>query len=253
MALLELKNLHVALEDGTEIVKGVDLAVDLNEVHAVMGPNGSGKSTLAQVIAGHPGFEVTEGEIVYEGRNLLEMDPEVRAQAGLFLAFQYPVEIPGVSNAYFLRSAYNEIRKARGEEEVDPIEFLDIVEEKARLVDMDPAFLSRSVNTGFSGGEKKRNEILQMAVLQPKLAILDETDSGLDIDALRTVAHGVNALRRPDNATIVVTHYQRLLNYIVPDYVHVLANGRIVKSGGRELALELEAKGYDWLTEGVAA
>ena len=181
------------------------------------------------------------------------MDPEVRAQKGLFLAFQYPVEIPGVSNAYFLRAAYNEIRKARGEEEVDPLEFLDLVEEKARLVDMDPAFLNRSVNTGFSGGEKKRNEILQMAVLAPKLAILDETDSGLDIDALRVVADGVNALKRPDNATIVVTHYQRLLNYIVPDYVHVLAGGRIVKSGGRELALELEAKGYDWLTEGVPA
>jgi Fe-S cluster assembly ATP-binding protein len=218
-----------------------------------MGPNGSGKSTLAQVLAGHPAYEVTGGDVTFDGEDLFAMDPEVRAQHGLFLAFQYPVEIPGVSNAYFLRAAYNELRKARGEDEVDPLEFLDIVEEKARLVDMDPSFLNRSVNTGFSGGEKKRNEILQMAVLQPKLAILDETDSGLDIDALRVVADGVNALKRPDNATIVVTHYQRLLNYIVPDYVHVLAGGRIVKSGGRELALELEAKGYDWLMEGAAA
>jgi Fe-S cluster assembly ATP-binding protein len=218
-----------------------------------MGPNGSGKSTLAQVLAGHPAYEVTGGEVTFDGRDLLELEAEERAQAGVFLAFQYPVEIPGVSNAYFLRAAYNEMRKARGEEEVDPLEFLDIVEEKARLVEMDPAFLNRSVNMGFSGGEKKRNEILQMAVLQPKLAILDETDSGLDIDALRVVADGVNSLRRPDNAAIVVTHYQRLLNYIVPDYVHVLAGGRIVTSGGKELALELEAKGYDWLLEGAAA
>jgi Fe-S cluster assembly ATP-binding protein len=221
-----------------------------------MGPNGSGKSTLAQVLAGHPAYEVTGGEVLYEGRNLLELEPEERAQAGIFLAFQYPVEIPGVSNAYFLRSAYNEIRKARGLPEADPLEFLDVMEEKSRIVEMDAAMLNRSVNTGFSGGEKKRNEILQMAVLEPKLAILDETDSGLDIDALRVVADGVNKLRRPDNATIVVTHYQRLLNYIVPDYVHVLAGGRIVKSGGKELAHELEAKGYDWLTdaeEGAAA
>jgi Fe-S cluster assembly ATP-binding protein len=212
-----------------------------------MGPNGSGKSTLAQVLAGNPSYEVTKGTITYNGQNLLELDPEVRAQNGVFLAFQYPVEIPGVSNAYFLRSAYNEIRKAKGMEEVDPLEFLDLVEEKLKLVDMDQAMLSRSVNQGFSGGEKKRNEIFQMAVLSPRLAILDETDSGLDIDALRIVAQGVNTLRSPENATIVVTHYQRLLNYIVPDFVHVIANGRIVKSGGKELALELEEKGYDWL------
>ena len=212
-----------------------------------MGPNGSGKSTLAQVLAGNPSYEVTKGTITYNGQNLLELDPEVRAQNGIFLAFQYPVEIPGVSNAYFLRSAYNEIRKAKGMEEVDPLEFLDLVEEKLKLVDMDQAMLSRSVNQGFSGGEKKRNEIFQMAVLSPRLAILDETDSGLDIDALRIVAQGVNTLRSPENATIVVTHYQRLLNYIVPAFVHVIANGRIVKSGGKELALELEEKGYDWL------
>jgi Fe-S cluster assembly ATP-binding protein len=212
-----------------------------------MGPNGSGKSTLAQVLAGNPSYEVTKGTITYNGQNLLELDPEVRAQNGIFLAFQYPVEIPGVSIAYFLRSAYNEIRKANGMEEVDPLEFLDLVEEKLKLVDMDQAMLSRSVNQGFSGGEKKRNEIFQMAVLSPRLAILDETDSGLDIDALRIVAQGVNTLRSPENATIVVTHYQRLLNYIVPDFVHVIANGRIVKSGGKELALELEEKGYDWL------
>ena len=250
--MLEIRNLRATVGD-KEILRGVDLTVNAGEVHAVMGPNGSGKSTLAQVIAGHPAYEVTGGQILYEGRDLLEMEPEERAQAGLFLAFQYPVEIPGVSNAYFLRAAYNEMRKARGEEEVDPLEFLDIVEEKARLVEMDPAFLNRSVNMGFSGGEKKRNEILQMAVLEPKLAILDETDSGLDIDALRIVADGVNKLRRPDNATVVVTHYQRLLNYIVPDHVHVLVGGRIVKSGTKELALELEARGYDWLLEGAAA
>jgi Fe-S cluster assembly ATP-binding protein len=212
-----------------------------------MGPNGSGKSTLAQVLAGNPSYQVTKGTISYNGQDLLELDPEVRAQNGIFLAFQYPVEIPGVSNAYFLRSAYNEIRKAKGMEEVDPLEFLDLVEEKLKLVDMDESMLSRSVNQGFSGGEKKRNEIFQMAVLSPRLAILDETDSGLDIDALRIVAQGVNTLRSPENATIVVTHYQRLLNYIIPDFVHVLANGRIVKSGGKELALELEEKGYDWL------
>ena len=214
-----------------------------------MGPNGSGKSTLAQVIAGHPGYVVTSGRITYDDRDLLEMQPEARAQAGVFLAFQYPIEIPGVTNAYFMRSAYNEVRKSRGETELDPMEFLDFMERKLKLVDMDQAMLHRSVNAGFSGGEKKRNEILQMAVLEPRLAILDETDSGLDIDALRVVAEGVNKLRRPDNATIVVTHYQRLLNYIVPDFVHVLAQGRIVKSGGRELALELEARGYDWVME----
>jgi Fe-S cluster assembly ATP-binding protein len=246
--MLDIRNLHAAV-DGKEILRGIDLTVNAGEIHAIMGPNGSGKSTLAQVLAGHPAYEVTAGEALYEGRNLFEMQPEERAQAGLFLAFQYPVEIPGVSNSYFLRQAYNEIRKARGLPETDPLEFLDLMEDRLRMVDMDPAMLNRSVNTGFSGGEKKRNEILQMAVLGPRLAILDETDSGLDIDALRIVADGVNKLRRPDNATIVVTHYQRLLNYIVPDAVHVLAEGRIVKSGGRELALELEEKGYDWLTE----
>jgi Fe-S cluster assembly ATP-binding protein len=246
--MLKIDNLHAAA-GGTEILKGISLAVNAGEVHAIMGPNGSGKSTLAQVIAGHPGFEVTEGNIRYLDQDLLGLDPEERAQQGVFLAFQYPVEIPGVTNAYFLRSAYNEIRKARGEEEIDPMDFLTLMEQKLKLVDMDPAMLHRSVNTGFSGGEKKRNEILQMAVLEPKLAILDETDSGLDIDALRVVANGVNALRRPDNATVVVTHYQRLLNYIIPDRVHVLAGGKIVKSGGKELALELEARGYDWVME----
>lgn len=249
--MLEIRDLHAAV-DGTPILKGITLTVNAGEVHAVMGPNGSGKSTLAQVLAGHPAYEITGGEILYKGENLAEMDAEVRAQQGVFLAFQYPVEIPGVSNAYFLRAAYNAKLKAQGKEEVDPMEFLDLVEEKLKLVDMDPAMLHRSVNAGFSGGEKKRNEILQMAVLDPTLAILDETDSGLDIDALRIVAGGVNALKRPDNAAIVVTHYQRLLNYIVPDQVHVLAGGRIVKSGGKELALELEARGYDWLLEAVA-
>jgi Fe-S cluster assembly ATP-binding protein len=246
--LLEIRDLHAFIGEN-EILKGVDLTVRAGEVHAVMGPNGSGKSTLAQVIAGHPMYEVT-GSITYDGRDLLEMEPEERAQAGIFLAFQYPVEIPGVSNAYFLRSAYNEIRKSRGEAEIDPLEFLDLMEEKIKLVDIDPEMLNRFVNAGFSGGEKKRNEILQLAVLEPRLGILDETDSGLDIDAVRIVADGVNRLRRPENATIVVTHYQRLLNYIVPDYVHVLADGRVVKSGGKELALELEEKGYDWLQGG---
>ncbi|HEY9450604.1 MAG TPA: Fe-S cluster assembly ATPase SufC [Gemmatimonadaceae bacterium] len=250
--MLDINNLHASV-DGKEILKGIDLTVNAGEIHAVMGPNGSGKSTLAQVLAGHPSYEVTEGTVTYNGQDLLAMDPEVRAQAGVFLAFQYPVEIPGVSNAYFLRSAYNEIRKANGQEEVDPIEFLGIMDERLKLVDMSEEMLNRSVNAGFSGGEKKRNEILQMAVLEPKLAILDETDSGLDIDALKIVAHGVNALKRPDSATIVVTHYQRLLNYIVPDYVHVLVNGRIVKSGGKELALELEERGYDWVMEEAAA
>jgi Fe-S cluster assembly ATP-binding protein len=245
--MLEIKGLTANVGD-KEILKGIDLTVNAGEIHAVMGPNGSGKSTLAQVLAGNPAYEVTGGSVTYQGRDLLEMAPEERAQAGIFLAFQYPVEIPGVSNAYFLRAAYNEIRKARGEEEVDPLEFADLMEEKLAFVDMDTSMLTRSVNTGFSGGEKKRNEILQMAVLEPRLAILDETDSGLDIDALRVVADGVNKLKKPDTATVVVTHYQRLLNYIVPDYVHVLANGRILKSGGKELALELEAKGYDWVT-----
>ncbi|HEX2716819.1 MAG TPA: Fe-S cluster assembly ATPase SufC [Gemmatimonadaceae bacterium] len=249
--MLEIRELRAKAGD-KEILKGIDLTVNPGEVHAVMGPNGSGKSTLAQVLAGHPAYEVTGGTITFNGEDVLEMDPEERAQKGLFLAFQYPVEIPGVSNAYFLRTAYNEIRKARGEEEVDPMDFLDVMEQKLKLVDMDPAMLNRSVNAGFSGGEKKRNEILQMAVLEPKLAILDETDSGLDIDALRVVADGVNTLRRKDNATILVTHYQRLLNYIVPDFVHVLAGGRIVKSGTKDLALELEAKGYDWV-QGAAA
>jgi Fe-S cluster assembly ATP-binding protein len=250
--VLEINDLHAGIGD-REILRGINLRVDAGEVHAVMGPNGSGKSTLAQVLAGNPSYEVTRGTVTYNGENLLELDPEVRAQNGIFLAFQYPVEIPGVTNAYFLRSAYNEIRKAKGMEEVDPLEFLDLVEEKLKLVDMDQAMLSRSVNQGFSGGEKKRNEIFQMAVLSPRLAILDETDSGLDIDALRIVAQGVNTLRSPENATIVVTHYQRLLNYIIPDFVHVIANGRIVKSGGKELALELEAKGYDWLKQPATA
>ncbi len=246
--MLEIKNLHAKVGD-KQILNGINLSVKAGEVHAVMGPNGSGKSTLAQVLAGHPAYEVTEGEVLYQGQDLLEMDAEIRSQAGVFLAFQYPVEIPGVSNAYFLRAALNEVRKARGEEEIDPIDFLDLVEQKLALVEWGPEIFARAVNAGFSGGEKKRNEILQMAVLEPKLAILDETDSGLDIDALRIVANGVNQLRRPDNATIMVTHYQRLLNYIVPDFVHVLAGGRIVKSGDKELALELESKGYEWLTE----
>jgi Fe-S cluster assembly ATP-binding protein len=249
--MLDIKSLRAGIAE-REILKGIDLNIKAGEVHAVMGPNGSGKSTLAQVLAGNPAYEVLGGSAIYDGEELLELEPEVRAQKGIFLAFQYPVEIPGVTNAYFLRSAYNEIRKSRGEEEVDPLEFLDLVEDRMKLVEMDSSMLNRSVNAGFSGGEKKRNEILQMAVLQPKLAILDETDSGLDIDALRIVAGGVNALRRPDNATIVVTHYQRLLNYIVPDFVHVLANGRIVRSGGKELALELEERGYDWLLDDAA-
>ncbi|MHB1072372.1 MAG: Fe-S cluster assembly ATPase SufC [Gemmatimonadaceae bacterium] len=251
MSLLEIRDLTASVGD-KPILKGITLTVNEGEVHAIMGPNGSGKSTLAQVLSGHPAYEVTGGSITYRGQDLLALEPEVRAQQGIFLAFQYPVEIPGVSNAYFLRAAYNEIRKAQGEDEVDPLEFADLMEEKLKLVDMDPAMLNRSVNMGFSGGEKKRNEILQMAVLAPKLAVLDETDSGLDIDALRTVADGVNKLKRPDNATIVVTHYQRLLNYIVPDSVHVLAQGRIVRSGGKELALELEERGYDWLLEEAA-
>jgi Fe-S cluster assembly ATP-binding protein len=252
--MISISDLH-ASAGGREILRGVALDIAAGEVHAIMGPNGSGKSTLAQVLAGHPGYEVTAGSVTYDGRDLLDMEPEERAQAGLFLAFQYPVEIPGVSNAYFLRSAYNEIRKARGEPEADPLEFLDIVADKLRLVDLDEAMLNRSVNMGFSGGEKKRNEILQLAVLDPRLAILDETDSGLDIDALRTVADGVNKLRRKDNAFLVVTHYQRLLNYIVPDVVHVLVDGRIVRSGGKELALQLEERGYDWVTadQGVGA
>jgi Fe-S cluster assembly ATP-binding protein len=246
MTLLEIKDLHANAGD-KEILKGISLQVNRGEIHAIMGPNGSGKSTLAQVLAGHPAFEVTRGQVLYEGQDLMELQPEERAQAGLFLAFQYPVELPGVTNAYFLRAAYNEMRKARGQEEVDPMDFLDLLEEKLKVVDWGPEVMQRPVNAGFSGGEKKRNEILQLAVLDPKLAILDETDSGLDIDALRTVAEGVNKLRRPDNAFIVITHYQRLLNYIVPDFVHVLSNGKVVMSGGKDLALELEAKGYEWV------
>jgi Fe-S cluster assembly ATP-binding protein len=252
MPLLQVNGLRANVGD-KEILKGLDLTVNAGEIHAVMGPNGSGKSTLAQVLAGNPAYEVTAGSVTYDGEDLLAKAAEERAQSGIFLAFQYPVEIPGVSNAYFLRAAYNEIRKAKGFEEVDPLEFADLMEQKLAFVDMDSSMLTRSVNTGFSGGEKKRNEILQMAVLEPRLAILDETDSGLDIDALRIVADGVNKLRRPENATIVVTHYQRLLNYIVPDFVHVLANGRILKSGGKDLALELEEKGYDWVTGGSPA
>jgi Fe-S cluster assembly ATP-binding protein len=251
-AMLEVRDLHATASD-KEILKGIDLTVNPGEVHAVMGPNGSGKSTLAQVLAGHPAYKVTAGQVLYEGKDLLDLEPEERAQAGIFLAFQYPVEIPGISNAYFLRAAYNEIRKARGLEEVDSMDFLDLLEEKLRLVEWGSEIMSRAVNSGFSGGEKKRNEILQMAVLEPKLAILDETDSGLDIDALRIVASGVNALRKPDNATIVVTHYQRLLNHIIPDKVHVLVGGRIVRSGGKELAHELEARGYEWLEEEAGA
>ncbi len=250
--MLDIKDLSASAGD-REILRGITLSVKAGEVHAIMGPNGSGKSTLAQVLAGHPAYTVTGGSVTYQGMDLLAMAPEARAQAGLFMAFQYPVEIPGVSNAYFLRAAYNEIRKARGEPELDPMEFLDHMEGKLPMLGMDPEMLQRSVNAGFSGGEKKRNEILQMAVLEPRLAILDETDSGLDIDALRIVAHGVTTLRRPDNATIVVTHYQRLLNHIIPDFVHVLSAGRIVRSGGKELALELEAKGYDWLEAPAAA
>jgi Fe-S cluster assembly ATP-binding protein len=244
--LLEIRNLHASI-NGNEILKGIDLKVNLGEVHAIMGPNGSGKSTLAAVLAGREDYEITEGEIFYNGKNLLELSPEDRAREGLFLAFQYPVEIPGVSNTNLLKTALNEIRKYRGEEELDAMEFLSLLKEKSKLVDLDQKFLSRSVNEGFSGGEKKRNEIFQMAVLNPKLAILDETDSGLDIDALRIVANGVNKLRSNDNAIIVVTHYQRLLNYIIPDFVHVLYQGKIVKSGNKDLALELEEKGYDWL------
>jgi Fe-S cluster assembly ATP-binding protein len=244
--MLSVRKLHAGVE-GKEILRGIDLEVCAGEVHAVMGPNGSGKSTLAQVLAGHPGYVVTAGEILYEGRSLLDMPPEERAREGVFIAFQYPVEIPGVANAEFLKAAVNAVREHRGLETLDAMEFLEGLKEKMKLVDMDPAFLSRPLNEGFSGGEKKRNEILQMAVLEPKLAILDETDSGLDIDALRTVAAGINGLRRQDNAIILVTHYQRLLSYVMPDHVHVLLNGRIVKSGGKALAHELEARGYEWL------
>jgi Fe-S cluster assembly ATP-binding protein len=244
--LLEIKNLHANVE-GTEILKGINLKVNAGEVHAIMGPNGSGKSTLASVLAGKEEYEVTQGEVLYNGKNLLELSTEDRAREGVFLAFQYPVEIPGVSNTNLLKTAVNEIRKYRGEEELDSMDFLTLLKEKSKLVELDQKFLSRAVNEGFSGGEKKRNEIFQMAVLNPTLAILDETDSGLDIDALRIVANGVNKLKTKENATIVVTHYQRLLDYIIPDFVHVLYKGKIVKSGGKELALELEEKGYDWV------
>ena len=252
MALLEIRNLHAKVA-GKEILRGIDLTVGAGEMHAIMGPNGSGKSTLAQVLAGRDLYEVTAGEIWYDGKDLLSMPPEQRAQEGIFVAFQYPVEIPGVSNMYFLKAALNTIRKSRGLEELDAIDFLAMVREKMALVEMDPAFLNRPVNAGFSGGEKKRNEIFQMAVLEPRLAILDETDSGLDIDALKIVADGVNGLRSPDRAIIVVTHYQRLLNYIVPDYVHVLADGRIVKTGDKNLAPELEQTGYTRVGEAVMA
>ena len=252
MALLTIKNLHASVA-GKEILRGIDLTVNTGEVHAIMGPNGSGKSTLAQVLAGRDLYQVTDGQVLYDGKDLLNMPPEERAQEGIFMAFQYPVEIPGVSNMYFLKAALNTIRKKRGIEELDAMDFLTLVKEKLALVEMDPAFLNRPVNAGFSGGEKKRNEIFQMAVLEPRLAILDETDSGLDIDALKIVASGVNLLRTRDRAMIVVTHYQRLLNYIVPDYVHVLANGRIVKSGDKNLALELDQSGYVGLEEAVTA
>src|SRR5688500_17993121 len=243
--LLEVKDLSVKVED-KNILNGVNLSVDAGEVHAIMGPNGSGKSTLARVLAGHPSYEATGGTVTYDGHDLLDMDPEERAREGVFMAFQYPVEIPGVNNSYFLKAALNALRKHRGQQELDAVEFMQLIREKAKLLEMDQSMLSRSVNEGFSGGEKKRNEIFQMAVLEPRLAILDETDSGLDIDALRIVSQGVNALRNKDRAMIVVTHYQRLLNYIVPDFVHVLSAGRIVRSGGKELALELEARGYGW-------
>ena len=252
MALLEIKNLHASVA-GKEILRGIDLTVNTGEVHAIMGPNGSGKSTLAQVLAGRDLYQVTDGQVLYDGKDLLKMPPEERAQEGIFMAFQYPVEIPGVSNMYFLKAALNTIRKRRGLEELDAMDFLTLVKEKLALVEMDPAFLNRPVNAGFSGGEKKRNEIFQMAVLEPRLAILDETDSGLDIDALKIVANGVNQLRTRDRAMIVVTHYQRLLNYIVPDHVHVLANGRIIKSGDKNLALELDQSGYASLEEAVTA
>ena len=250
-AMLAIENLHASV-DGAEILKGVDLEVAAGEIHAIMGPNGSGKSTLAQVLAGREEFEVTAGSVSYCGSDLLGMDPEERAREGLFMAFQYPVEIPGVNSAYFLRTGLNEIRKHRGEPEIDAIDFLSLVREKLELVEMDESFLKRPVNEGFSGGEKKRHEILQLAVLEPKLAVLDETDSGLDIDALRVVAAGVNRLHAPDKSVVVVTHYQRLLQYIIPDVVHVLIDGRIARSGGKELALELEQKGYEWVRKETA-
>jgi Fe-S cluster assembly ATP-binding protein len=246
--VLEIKNLHACVEeDGTEILKGVNLTINKGEIHAIMGPNGSGKSTLSKVVAGHPAYEVTEGDILFEGESIIEMDPDERAQLGVFLAFQYPVEVPGVTNSTLLRQSYNAIAEARGREELDPLQFDDYIRERLDLVEMNPDFLSRSVNTGFSGGEKKRNEIFQMAVLDPKLSFLDETDSGLDIDALKIVANGINQLHSDDNATVLVTHYQRLLNYVTPDFVHVMMDGRIIESGDKDLALKLEDQGYDWL------
>ncbi len=250
--MLEVRNLKVKAE-GKEILRGVNLTVNLGEVHAIMGPNGSGKSTFARALAGHPGYEVASGDVLYEGKDLLDMSPDERARDGLFMAFQYPVEIPGVNNAYFLKAALNARRKQQGLEEMDAIDFMAFIRAKARILQVDEAMLQRSVNEGFSGGEKKRNEIFHMAVLEPRLAILDETDSGLDIDALKIVSRGVNAMRGPDRSLIVVTHYQRLLNYIIPDYVHVLSDGLLVRSGGRELALELEEKGYGWLEAATAA
>ena len=244
--ILEVRNLSASVA-GVDILKGINLTVRAGEVHAIMGPNGSGKSTFSKVLAGHPSYTVTGGEVIFQGKNLLELPPEERAHAGVFLAFQYPIEIPGVSNSAFLRLAYNTLHTRRGGEDLDPLEFNDYIREKSKIVEMDPSFLDRNVNEGFSGGEKKRNEILQMAVLDPTLAILDETDSGLDIDALRIVASGVNKLMTPDNAVIMVTHYQRLLNYITPDFVHVMRGGQIIKTGGKELALELETRGYDWI------
>ena len=252
MGMLDIHNLHVRV-GGKPILRGIDLSVNAGEVHAIMGPNGSGKSTLARALSGHPDYEVTEGEATFEGRDLLALNPEERAREGVFMAFQYPVEIPGVNNAYFLKAALNAVRTHRGQEELDAIEFMALLREKSALLEMDASMLTRSVNEGFSGGEKKRNEIFHMVVLEPKLAILDETDSGLDIDALKLVANGVNAMRSPTRAIIVVTHYQRLLDYIVPDVVHELSGGRIVKSGSRELALELEDKGYGWLEPEAAA
>jgi Fe-S cluster assembly ATP-binding protein len=248
--MLTVRNLHARVA-GREILRGIDLSIRVGEVHAIMGPNGSGKSTLARVLAGHPEYEVTNGEVIFEGEDLLAMDPEIRARRGVFMAFQYPVEIPGVNNAYFLKAALNTVRKHRGLEELDAMEFMTLVRDRMKQLDMDETLLSRPVNEGFSGGEKKRNEIFQMAVLEPKLGILDETDSGLDIDALKTVANGVESMRGAERSFLVVTHYQRLLNYIVPDVVHVLTDGRIVRSGGKELALELEDKGYGWLEEPV--
>ena len=248
--MLDIKNLQVKAE-GKQILKGIDLHVNAGEVHAIMGPNGSGKSTLARALAGHPEYEVTAGEVTYDGKDLLDMDPDERARDGVFMAFQYPVEIAGVNNAYFLKAALNAKRKQQGVPELDAMEFMQLIKEKSKLLDIDQSMLSRAVNEGFSGGEKKRNEIFQMALLEPRLAILDETDSGLDIDALKLVAAGVNAMRDPKRAIIVVTHYQRLLDYIVPDFVHVLSGGRIVKSGGKELALELEKRGYSWIETGV--